>query len=219
MKRVLAPVVAASSLLLGPPGQASAQSTPLTITTAGMTCTNGVCDLGTGNVGTFLNLAISSSGGSGPTPFTWKVVGGKLPAGLKMAKFFGVESTEVTGTPTKVETRTFTVQVRDGAGDEAQQAFSLTIDPALPLVITAGSCCQAGTVGTPYHVNFFASGGVQPYNWSITSGQIPPGLTLAPRPPAGLSGTPMTAGNFTFTVTVTDKAGTQTTEPGSITIS
>jgi hypothetical protein len=221
MRKPLALVMVASALLLALelPGHAAAQPAPLTIITAGLTCTNGVCDLGTGNVGTFLNLAISASGGSGPTPFTWKVVSGKLPAGLKMARFFGVESTEITGTPTKVETNTFTVQVKDGAGDTAQQAFSLTIDPPLPLVITSGSCCPAGTVGVAYHVNFFADGGVQPYTWSIPSGQLPPGLTLTPKPPAGLSGTPTTAGTFTFTVAVTDKAGTQTTEPGSITIS
>jgi hypothetical protein len=221
MKKLLALVMAAGSLVfaLALPGQASAQNEPLTISTAGLTCTNGVCDLGSGNVGTFLNLAISSSGGSGPTPFTWKVVSGKLPAGTKMARFFGVESTEITGTPTKAATSTFTAQVTDGARDTAQQAFSITIDPPLPLVITSGSCCPAGTVGVAYHVNFFADGGVQPYTWSIPSGQIPPGLTLASRPPAGLSGTPTTAGTFTFTVAVTDKAGAQTTEPGSITIS
>ena len=92
------------------------------------------------------------SGGLGPTPFIWKVVSGKLPAGLKMARFFGVESTEITGTPTKVGTSTFTVQVKDGA--TAQQAFSLTIDPPRPLVITSGSCCPAGTVGVAYHVSF-----------------------------------------------------------------
>jgi Putative Ig domain len=135
-----------------------------------------------------------------------------------MAKSFGVESTEITGTPTKAGTSTFTVQVIDGARDRAQQAFSITIDPPLPLVITSGACCPAGTVGTTYHTNFFASGGVQPYSWSITSGQIPPGLTLASRPPASLAGTPTTAGTFTFTVAVTDHAGTQTTEPGTITI-
>jgi hypothetical protein len=221
MRKMLASVVAAGSLLLvlGSPGRASAQNEPLTINTAGLSCANGVCDLGTGNVGTFLNQAITSSGGSGPTPFTWKVVSGRLPAGLKMARFFGVESTQITGTPTKVEMSTFTVQVTDGARDTAQQAFSLTIDPPRPLVITSGSCCPAGTVGVAYHVNFFADGGVQPYTWSIPSGQIPPGLTLAAKPPAGLSGTPTTAGMFTFTVAVTDKAGTQTTEPGSITIS
>jgi Putative Ig domain len=221
MKTRLAAVVVASLMVvaLGLPHQVSAQSSPLAIGTAGLTCSNGVCDLSTGNVGTFLNLAISASGGSGPTPFTWRVVVGKLPAGLKMARFFGVESTEITGTPTKVETSTFTAQVTDGAGDTAQQAFSITINPPRPLVITSGSCCPSGTVGTAYHTNFFADGGVQPYTWSISSGQLPPGLKLAPKPPAGISGTPSTAGTFTFTVTVTDKAGTQTSEPGSITIS
>src|SRR5207253_5505518 len=111
------------------------------------------------------------------------VVDGKLPAGLKMARFFGVESTEITGIPTRVETSTFTAQVTDGAGTQAQQAFSLTIDPPRPLVITSGPCCPDGTLGTPYHTNFFADGGVQPYRWSISSGQLPPGLRLDPKPP------------------------------------
>jgi hypothetical protein len=218
MIRTLRLVVVAGLLLLGFAMPAPASAEPLTISTVGLTCTNGVCDLGTGNVGTFLNLAISASGGSGPTPFTWKVVAGRLPSGLKMARFFGVESTEITGTPTKVETSTFTVQVTDGAGAQAQHAFSLTIDPPRPLVITSGPCCPDGTVGVAYHTNFFADGGVQPYTWSIPSGQLPPGLSLDRRAPAGISGTPTTAGTFSFTVAVTDNAGTQTTEPGSITI-
>jgi hypothetical protein len=164
MKRKLATVVSAGLMLaaLVLPHRVSAQSQPLTINTTGLSCSNGVCDLGSGNVGTFLNLSISSSGGSGPTPFTWKVVAGKLPAGLKMARFFGVESTEITGTPTTVETSTFTAQVTDGARDTAQQAFSITINPPQLLVITSGSCCAGGTVGTAYHTNFFADGGVQP---------------------------------------------------------
>jgi hypothetical protein len=45
------------------------------------------------------------------------VVSGRLPAGLKMAKYFGVQSTEITGTLTTVETRVFTAQVTDGAGN------------------------------------------------------------------------------------------------------
>ena len=220
MRKLFAPAVLAVSLLVaaGLPAQAFAQAEPLSISTVGLTCTNGVCDLGTGNVGTFLNLAISATGGSGPTPFAWKVVSGKLPAGLSLAKFFGVESTEITGTPTKAVTRTFTVRVTDGAGAQARQAFSLEIGPPLPLVITSGACCASGTVGVAYHTNFFATGGVQPYKWSIPAGQLPPGLALIARPPAGISGTPTTAGTFTFTVAVTDKTGTQTTEPGSITI-
>ena len=191
---------------------------PLVVITAGFSCTNGVCTLGPGNVGTFFNEYVTSSGGQGPTPYTWKLVAGSLPSGLSMTKFFGVYSTQISGTPSQVQTNTFTLQVTDGVGHIAQQAFTLTIDPPVPLVITSGSCCPAGTVGTAYHTNFFASGGVQPYSWSIPSGQIPPGLKLASSPPAGLSGTPTTPGTFTFTVRVTDSTGTHTDEPGSVTI-
>jgi hypothetical protein len=220
MRKILTSAILAGSLLAPAslPAQALAQTQPLSISTVGLTCTNGVCDLGTGNVGTFLNLSISATGGVGPTPFQWKVVSGKLPAGLNMAEFFGVESTEITGTPTTVQVQNFTAQVTDGTGTKAQQAFSLQIGPPLPLVINSGPCCASGTVGVAYHTNFFAVGGIQPYRWSILSGQLPPGLALDPRAPAGISGTPTTAGTFTFTVAVTDKAKTQTTEPGTITI-
>lgn len=219
MRKIVATAMAAGSFLLVAGLASPASATPITIVTTGLSCTNGVCNLGTGSVGTFLNIGLTSSGGSGPAPYTWKVVSGTLPTGLTMAKYYGSESTQITGTPTTVQTSTFTVQVTDGARGSAQQAFTLTIASPRPLVITSGSCCPAGTVGTAYHVNFFADGGVQPYTWSILSGQLPPGLTLAATPPAGLSGTPTTAGTYTFTVAVTDKTGTRTTEPASITIS
>jgi hypothetical protein len=148
------------------------------------------------------------------------VVAGSLPAGLSLTPYYGAYSAYVYGTPTTAQTSTFTLQVRDGVGDTAQQAFTLTINPPPPLVITfPSSCCPAGTVGTSYSQNFFASGGVQPYSWSISAGQLPPGLSLAPSPPASISGTPTTAGTFTFTVQVTDSTGAQVTKQGSITIS
>ena len=198
-----------------PPATATLQ--PLTVITAGFSCTNGVCTLGPGNVGTFFNEYVTSSGGSGPTPYTWKLVAGSLPSGLSMSNF-GVYSAQIAGTPRQTGTSTFTLQVTDGAGHTARQAFSFTIDPPQPLVITSGPCCPAGTVGSAYHTNFFADGGVLPYTWSIVSGQLPPGLRLAASPPAGLSSTPITRGTFNFTVAVTDGAGTRTTEPGSITV-
>ena len=196
---------------------ATATPQPLTVVTAGFSCTNGVCTLGPGNVGTFFNEYVTSSGGQGPTPYKWKVVSGSLPSGLSLSNF-GVYSAQIAGTPTREETSIFTLQVTDGVGHTAQQAFTLTIDPPRPLVITSGPCCSDGSVGTAYHTNFFADGGVQPYTWSIISGQLPPGLRLSSSAPAGISGTPTTAGTYTFTVAVTDSTGTQTTEPGSITI-
>ena len=190
---------------------------PLQVVTAGFTCTNGVCTLGPGNVGTFFNEYVTSSGGQGPTPYTWRLVAGSLPDGLSMQNF-GVYSVQISGTPNRVQTANFTLQVKDGVGHTAQQAFTLTIDPPQPLVITSGSCCPDGTVGTAYHTNFFADGGVQPYTWSIPSGQLPPGLRLQASAPAGLSGTPTTPGTYTFVVRVTDNTGAHTDEPGSITI-
>jgi hypothetical protein len=59
---------------------------------------------------------------------------------------------------------------------------------------------SSGTVGEFYCCgNLFASGGVQPYTWSVVAGTLPPGLTL-PKGENTISGTPTTAGTFTFTV-------------------
>jgi hypothetical protein len=48
-----------------------------------------------------------------------------------------------------------------------------------------------------------ASGGTTPYSWSISAGALPAGLTLAAAS-GTISGTPTTAGTFSFTAKVTD---------------
>jgi uncharacterized protein (TIGR03437 family) len=59
-----------------------------------------------------------------------------------------------------------------------------------------------------------ATGGTPPYIWSI-AGPLPPGLTLSV---ATISGTPTTAGTFSFTATVADNVGARASQPFSITI-
>lgn len=59
----------------------------------------------------------------------------------------------------------------------------------------------SGFVGEPYGLVFTASGGRLPYVWSLSAGALPPGLT---RSGSYLSGTPTTAGTFTFTIRVQD---------------
>ena len=202
------------------PGLASAAQA-LTIDTAseGYSCNNGVCGFPSGNVGTSYAAPITSTGGSGPTPYIWSVITGSLPAGLSLTPYYGVYSAYIHGTPTNAQTSTFTLQVRDGVGDTAQQAFTLTIQAPAPLVITfPSSCCPAGTKGTSYLQNFFLSGGVAPYTASIASGKLPQGLRLSPSPPISISGTPTRAGTFTFTVRVTDNTGAHADKNGSISI-
>jgi hypothetical protein len=46
---------------------------------------------------------------------------------------YGVYSAYVYGKPISAGTAMFTLQVRDGVGDTARQAFSITINPGTPL--------------------------------------------------------------------------------------
>jgi large repetitive protein len=59
-----------------------------------------------------------------------------------------------------------------------------------------------GVIGLSYKQLLVASGGVQPYTWGISSGTLPPGITLTTD--GILSGTPTTLGMFTFTAKVVD---------------
>ncbi|MDQ6831888.1 MAG: Ig domain-containing protein, partial [Chloroflexota bacterium] len=75
-----------------------------------------------------------------------------------------------------------------------------------PQTITlAPTTLPNATLGTPYSQTITASGGTAPYTFAVTSGTLPPGLTLATN--GTLSGTPTSAGSFTFTVTATDHLG------------
>jgi hypothetical protein len=80
----------------------------------------------------------------------------------------------------------------------------LTVVPG-PLTITTTSL-PAATVGVAYSATLAATGGTPPYTWSIASGALPAGLTLAPST-GQISGTATATGTSSFTATVT--AGAQ----------
>jgi len=91
------------------------------------------------------------------------------------------------------------------------------------VTINGSSVLPSGTFETYYTNVFSVSGGSIPYTWSVRSGQLPPGLTLASDitlSQAGddLSGTPATAGTFTFTMQVTDGQGNHASRQFSLTI-
>jgi hypothetical protein len=62
-----------------------------------------------------------------------------------------------------------------------------------------------GQLGMVYNQALTVSNGNPPYTWSVSSGALPDGLSL--NPAAGtITGTPLAAGNFNFTVRVIDSS-------------
>src|SRR6266581_1589716 len=60
----------------------------------------------------------------------------------------------------------------------------------------------SGPVNVSYSQALSATGGKQPYSWSVSSGALPTGLTLSSG--GAISGTPQNRGTSTFTARVQD---------------
>jgi hypothetical protein len=138
----------------------------------------------------------------GVKPYTWSIISGPLPPGLTLQQDTGV----ISGNPTAYGTFPFTVQVSSvvaGLKQPDTSTASLSISVYLqPLSITTDGQLPSDGVGGPYSLKLAAYGGLEPYTWSI-SGTLPPGLKLHPATGV-ISGTPTTAGDYDFVVTVTD---------------
>jgi hypothetical protein len=146
-------------------------------------------------------FTFSATGGS--PPYAWAATG-TLPPGLTL----GTDGS-LSGTPTQVGTFSFSVTPTDSAqspvkGPALPVQVMINAEPAL--VLSGSPAPPPGVDGAVYGpFNFSATGGVLPLQWSITKGNLPPGLTLGAND-GSLSGTPTSLGTSNFTVTVADSA-------------
>jgi Putative Ig domain len=85
-----------------------------------------------------------------------------------------------------------------------------------PLSISSTSLPNS-QVGSPYSATLAAAGGIKPLQWSITSGALPAGLTLAASGGV-ISGTPTVAGASTMSVSVKDSSTTPQSSSKSLSI-
>ena len=167
--------------------------------------------LANGTVGTAYSQTLTAS--NGIAPYTWSITSGALPAGLSLATGTGI----ISGSPAQGGTGNFVVQVKDSSSTPMTATASLAITVVYPPITVAATGLQNGTVGTPYSLGLSASGGLPPYAWSITSGALPAGLTLAASTGV-ISGIPMAAGASGFTVQVADSQSPPATGSASFTI-
>jgi len=197
----------------------------------------------TANLNTMYNRAVRTTGGV--TPLTFEISAGALPGGLSIAPTTGVVSgvpfdTDTVPsnpgssscTPAVTGQFCFSVTVTDSARiptNNAQpptttnqtktQAYTMTVQTPGPLSIVP-STPPAGTTALGYNAILQVTGGAPNYTWTVTQGQLPAGLTLTANNNGNgvISGDPLVAGTYNFTVQVADGEVTPQTATASYSI-
>jgi len=155
------------------------------------------------------STTLSAAGGT--PPYTWNNIGLPLPAGLTLSSA-GVLS----GTPTAVGNFSLTIQVADSFSPPQQASRAFTLSIGINPVITT-STLATGAVGITYGPQTLtATGGVQPYIWSVVAGTLPTGLNLSSD--GILSGTPVVAGTFNVTLGINDSSANTLTATKAFTM-
>ena len=174
-------------------------------------CTSGF-SLPPGTPGVPYSATFSVTGGESQPPYTWCIVeasgtcdngsGGALPLGLTLTTVNNQGI--VSGTPTTPGAPThFTIQATDSETIPARGSALVS----LTIIEIATTSLPNANLNTPYSQNVTVVGGSLPYTWSITSGSLPPGLSLCPHytgAVCSITGTPTTLGVYNFTVQAAD---------------
>jgi formylglycine-generating enzyme required for sulfatase activity len=144
---------------------------------------------------------------TGGTPIEWSLGNGISPVGWYSLPATGLSlnsSGYIFGTPTTAGTFTFTVQATNTVGSDTKQ-LSITITGDTPTITTEK--LLNWIAGTAYSQTL-AAVSTTPVTWSLDSGTLPTGLSLAGT--GIITGTPTAAGTFTFTVKATNAEGSDT---------
>jgi subtilisin family serine protease len=139
---------------------------------------------------------------------SWSVASGHLPAGLRLSA-----SGALSGTPTTPGSSTVVVRFVDYVPNAVTRSVTFTVTGGAPVISTIS--LPSGTAGSAYARKLAVSDG-RAGTWAVSEGALPIGLTLDA---AGLiGGTPLEAGDSTFTVQFMDVAGNLATATYTLTV-
>ena len=139
-----------------------------------------------------------------PDPKTWSINSGALPPGVALDANSGL----ISGTPTAAGQFDFQVLAKMN-GDSRTDTKSLAIVVRDPVAIAGSDPFTAQRralteVTAPFQAMLTASGGTGTYTWALTSGELPPGMTMAD---GAIAGNATTEGVYPFTASATDSEG------------
>ncbi len=148
---------------------------------------------------------LTITGGTAPYS-NFAVTSGALPAGMTLSN-----TGTLTGIPTAGGTFNFTVSATDsssatngGNGPYTEgQAYTLAV--IAPSIALSPALLPNDQVGQPYSQTITGSGGTAPYSsFTISSGALPPGLTISPT--GTISGVATGGGTYFFNVQAQDSS-------------
>ena len=166
-----------------------------------------------GTVGVPYSATVTATGGV--LPYTWSVISGTLPAGLTLTSECGRyrhdfrhadDSSGPRPSPSRWPIR------RARPPQERPPSLSIFIEGFLTITTTS---LPTGYVSILYDTQLMVTGGTPPYQWTLSSGTLPPGLTLTPATGV-ISGTPTTTGSYPITVQVVDSEKSPATAIGVV---
>jgi len=147
-------------------------------------------------------FSISVGFPGGVQPFTYTLTAGSLPFGLTLNNQTG----QITGSAITSGTYNFTVTIQDSYTPPEIAPAQITIQVVPPPLSFADSLPRQLLLNRPFSGKIVVTGGIPPYHFTMTSGTLPPGFNSIDSTTGQISGTPTSAGYYSFGVNVSDSS-------------
>jgi hypothetical protein len=181
------------------PSQTASAATTLTITTTSVP---------QATLGKAYTTTLKATGGT--LPYHWRALPGKHVPGFTLGEGGG----QLFGTPTAGGTYPLSFTLTDSSSPAQTKTLNVTVVVVAPALSITTTSLPAGKKSTAYSATLRATGGSPTYKWSLSSGKLPTGVTLAST--GILSGTPSVTGTFSAGFTVTDSSYPALTKSASL---